>query len=253
MINNKQNNPKCWKWLLIGIVGLLVLLCVLLGIPYLLNHFIQQPQQFSIVGDGKDWLMFWATWLSATATFAMIGVTLYVLRKQLHQNHEENNSSRKLQLKILEYQQELEWFNKLKLALIEYSKALNYNEISRILDLSLESPYSSDNINVVLDKIQKLYDSVNTARLHLNLSFYSDSESSNEFFDVVNNMEKEIDALKHFFSFRKFPEPIEQQKIKSLQVLHPNILKNAIQKLVEKEQIRIDNILPKTDNEYDTK
>lgn len=244
-----ENNIKL-RQLLLALFGALI---VLLGVPYLLNVAILSERKFSFVGEGTDWLMFWVTWLSAFATFVMIGVTLYVLRKQLHQNHEENNCNRRLQLKILEYQQELEWFNKLKLALVEYSKVLNYNEISRIFDFFLEAPYSNDNINVVLDKIQKLYDSVNTARLHLNLSFYSDSESSEDFFDVANNMENEIDVLKRFFSLKKFPQSIEEQKIESLKVLHPNILKDAIQKLVEKEQIRINNILAQTYTENDTK
>ena len=59
---------------------IIILLCfILIAIPIALNHIIQQPALFSVIGEPKDWLMFWATYLGAAASFVMIvytGVTL---------------------------------------------------------------------------------------------------------------------------------------------------------------------------------
>ena len=66
---------------------IIILLCfILIAIPIALNHIIQQPALFSVIGEPKDWLMFWATYLGAAASFVMIvytGVTLKHNKAQL--------------------------------------------------------------------------------------------------------------------------------------------------------------------------
>lgn len=65
----------------------IILLCfILVAIPIALNFIIQQPALFSVIGEPKDWLMFWATYLGAAASFVMIvytGVTLKHNKAQL--------------------------------------------------------------------------------------------------------------------------------------------------------------------------
>ena len=65
----------------------IILLCfILVAIPIALNFVIQQPALFSVIGEPKDWLMFWATYLGAAASFIMIvytGVTLKHNKAQL--------------------------------------------------------------------------------------------------------------------------------------------------------------------------
>ena len=65
----------------------IILLCfILVAIPIALNFVIQQPALFSVIGEPKDWLMFWATYLGAAASFVMIvytGVTLKHNKAQL--------------------------------------------------------------------------------------------------------------------------------------------------------------------------
>lgn len=86
----EKNKLKWWHWLLIGIFGLLVLLCVLLGIPYLLNIAILSERKFEVVGEGKDWLMFWATFISAIASFAMVLITWRTLQQNKKIIEEQN-------------------------------------------------------------------------------------------------------------------------------------------------------------------
>jgi len=54
-----------------------ILIIVLIGllIPFILNVTLQLPAVCSIVGDARDWLMFWPPYIGAIASFCMIYYT----------------------------------------------------------------------------------------------------------------------------------------------------------------------------------
>lgn len=72
---------KYWWVLLIGVIVA----------PLVINWVILQPQQFDVVGDGTHWLGFWATYISAIASFAMVFITRYTLKQNKEQLDELKN------------------------------------------------------------------------------------------------------------------------------------------------------------------
>ncbi|MCI1741199.1 MAG: hypothetical protein LKI18_02195 [Prevotella sp.] len=69
--------------------SLLLLFLVLIALtPLLINYLILQPKRFQFIGNGKDWLLFWSTYISAIASFLMVVITWLTLkqnREQLYQ------------------------------------------------------------------------------------------------------------------------------------------------------------------------
>lgn len=73
---------KYWWALLIAVVAITA--------PFIINWAILQPQKFEVVGDGTHWLGFWATYISAIASFTMVFITWRTLRQmQLQWNEEQ--------------------------------------------------------------------------------------------------------------------------------------------------------------------
>lgn len=64
---------------------------ILLGLPVLLNFLILIPAFLPIVGSGSDWLMFWVTYISSIASFAMVFITW----RTLQQNEAQFNEMKK--------------------------------------------------------------------------------------------------------------------------------------------------------------
>lgn len=65
---------------------IIVILIILLLFPIVLNWIILQAPLFPIVGEGKDWLGFWATYIGAIASFAMVVLTWWTLKQSKIQN-----------------------------------------------------------------------------------------------------------------------------------------------------------------------
>lgn len=80
-----MSQHKWFKHLLYAIIGFISITLIVCVIAYVINWLILRPQKFNFVGDGKDWLMFWGTFLSAIASFAMVSITW----KTLKQNKEQ--------------------------------------------------------------------------------------------------------------------------------------------------------------------
>lgn len=70
-----------WKYWVVIFIAAIVL------IPILLNWVIQWQSFFEFVGKDTDWLMFWVTYISAIASFAMVFITW----RTLQQNKEQLN------------------------------------------------------------------------------------------------------------------------------------------------------------------
>lgn len=76
---------KKYGWVLLIIV-------VTITAPFVINWVILQPQRFEVVGDGTHWLGFWATYISAIASFAMVFITWMTLRQMQLQWNEEHRA-----------------------------------------------------------------------------------------------------------------------------------------------------------------
>ena len=54
--------------------------------PVALNWLILRPAVVEVVGDGADWLGFWAAYIGAIASFAMVVLTWWTLKQSKVQN-----------------------------------------------------------------------------------------------------------------------------------------------------------------------
>ena len=70
------------KYLSLLFIGLLLI------IPIILNFVLQIPSHFPIIGDSQTWLSFWASYIGAIASFAMIAVTFLTLKQNQAQLNE---------------------------------------------------------------------------------------------------------------------------------------------------------------------
>ena len=70
-----------WKYWVVIFIAAIVL------IPILLNWVIRWQSFFEFVGKDTDWLMFWVTYISAIASFAMV----FIRWRTLKQNEEQLN------------------------------------------------------------------------------------------------------------------------------------------------------------------
>lgn len=103
--NTEANTEKTFDWrnlLLKVVLGIIVLIVVVCVIPYTINCLILKQAQFDIVGNGTHWLSFWASYLAAIASFAMVLITWWTLRESKKQNQDilaQNNTIIKLNQK----------------------------------------------------------------------------------------------------------------------------------------------------------
>ena len=69
-------------------LSFLLFIGLLLIIPIILNFVLQIPSHFPIIGDSQTWLSFWASYIGAIASFAMIAVTFLTLKQNQAQLNE---------------------------------------------------------------------------------------------------------------------------------------------------------------------
>lgn len=61
---------------------------IILALPVVINFILLIPAFSPIVGDGTHWLSFWASYLAAIASFAMVLITWWTLRESKKQNQD---------------------------------------------------------------------------------------------------------------------------------------------------------------------
>lgn len=86
----KKNFFKKYWWIVFSVVIILI--------PIALNWFIRMPALFKFVGNDTDWLIFWVSYISAIASFAMVFITWFTLKQneeqitELKQQWKEQNT-----------------------------------------------------------------------------------------------------------------------------------------------------------------
>lgn len=84
MIKKYLNLLFANKWIKY-IILFMVFILIIFVLPFILNSLILMPKQFEIVGNGKDWLIFWATFFSAIASSIMAIITWLTLKQNNNQ------------------------------------------------------------------------------------------------------------------------------------------------------------------------
>lgn len=153
---------KHWKTILIFIVGILLLLPIIINALYLFNAW------HSIFEKPSEWAIFWVTYMSSIASFAMVFMTWRTLKQSKEQNEankkanditneenrkanrKENEINRKLQLKILNSQQEKQRLNDLRNKCIEHIQLFNPIGLKTKFASAIEKKAASD-YDIVID------------------------------------------------------------------------------------------------------
>lgn len=165
---------------------LLIILIVLPGIINLCYYF---PAIDAIFLEPQKWTIFWGSYIGAIVSTL---VTLFVLFKQLEQNHSENEYNRKLQLSVLEYQKDMQWLNAFTSKIIDYLNAINWNEWGFIRE---DIIFNKDRENL-RQRIRQITEKINSldAELHvLLLNRLDDKEKS--FVEKIDSYSGELWAL----------------------------------------------------------
>lgn len=115
-----KNNK--WTWILVGVIIL---------IPIVLNWLILLPKLFPIVGNDKIWLSFWGSYIGSIISSL---IAVFILYKQLEQNHSENEANRNLQLNNINYQQQIDWLADMRKACIANIYSYDTNDIIETLN-----------------------------------------------------------------------------------------------------------------------
>lgn len=102
------------------------------SIPLLLNVACCFSLPFFNQVGSAAWLSFWGGYLGSAI---MACVTLHVLRKQLSQNHDENENNRNHAQTMHEQEVQERWFNDLKQACVKLAVAFDHNDIIKARDL----------------------------------------------------------------------------------------------------------------------
>lgn len=173
---------KNWKLYLSIIVGILLLLPLIVNSLYLFNSWHQ------IFEEPSKWSMFWATYLSSIASFAMVFITWRTLKQNKEQseankianaeeneknrvanelanktnreiNKEENEKNRNLQLNLLKQQNEMQWLNMFRQMAGEYVQLYNSNDLIIIVNIMMSGDLvgAQKNIKLILDKLSMRY------------------------------------------------------------------------------------------------
>ena len=158
------------------------IITILIIIPIVVDLIVFCPAPFPclVVESTKEWLHFFAAYISALmgafVSFAILYKTIEHNKAESlanrQNNHTENEINRNLQISILKYQIAKESLNAVKTSIVKYKQALN------IMDLSY-LPYSSNTINeqqinlrLIKNIIAELDSSYNL--LMVNLTEYKD-------------------------------------------------------------------------------
>lgn len=117
-----------YKFIILG----LILIPILLGIAcYFSVPFFNEA-------GSSAWLSFWGGYIGSTI---MAGVTLYVLDKQLIQNHKENLCNAVMHIATLTNNEEKAQIDKLADALVDFQSSFNFLEINQVADRMLKGQY----------------------------------------------------------------------------------------------------------------
>lgn len=133
-----------------GIVVVVVL--IIFCWPVIVNWLYNVETDCKVLHKPQEWTMFWGSYIGSIVSAAVAFIILDLQRKD---NSKENESNRKLQLKILEHQQEMQWLNMFKQAYIEYIAAYSLNNIAEIVNKLKDVPNESYYlIKTVVDRME---------------------------------------------------------------------------------------------------
>lgn len=144
---------KDWikKYKLIVIIVPIAII-IIFSWPLIVNWLYNVETNCKVLHKPQEWTIFWGSYIGSIVSAAVAFIILHLQRED---NSKENESNRKLQLKILEQQQEMQWLNTFRQACIEYIAAYSLNNIAEIVNKLKDVPNESYYlIKTVVDRME---------------------------------------------------------------------------------------------------
>lgn len=123
-----------------------LVIMTLICIPLLLSVACYFSVPYFNQAGSSAWLSFWGGYLGSVI---MAGITLFVLNKQLAQNHKENLCNAVLQIAILTNNEEKTQIDKLGDALIEFQSSFDYLTINQIAERMLNQQFLVSDVELL--------------------------------------------------------------------------------------------------------
>lgn len=164
---------------------MLLIAVVAITTPLVINWMILQPQKFEVVGDGTDWLGFWGGYLGSIFT---AWIALFVLWRQLKQNHKENEDNRNLQLRILKHSNAQRGLDEIKTRLIDFQVSYNLLIITPIVENIINEKYDKDDINALTKLVRDIDEKALCIKVALNgIKHTNELNKFNKIFTEIYN------------------------------------------------------------------
>lgn len=122
------------------------LLLILGFFPVIINYIVLMPSFLPVVGDSEKWLSFFGAFAGSVI---MAGVTLYVLDKQLQQNHKENMRNAILQIATLTNNEEKAQIDKLAEALVDFQTSFDYLTINQVAERMSQNQFLVSDVELL--------------------------------------------------------------------------------------------------------
>ncbi|GFI54206.1 hypothetical protein [Bacteroides caecimuris] len=134
----KENKSNLYFKIFVTKYKLIVLALILIPIVLGVACYFSVP--FFNVAGSSAWLSFWGGYIGSTI---MAGVTLYVLDRQLAQNHKENLCNAVMQIATLTNNEEKAQIDKLADALVDFQASFNFLAINQVAERMLNGQFLS--------------------------------------------------------------------------------------------------------------
>ena len=152
-----------------------ILLLIISLFPIVLNYILMLPLVLPFIGESKDWIAFWGSYLGSIIAAV---VALLVLAKQQKQNHEENMANREIQVASIKCSLEKEQLSELRNDFVNYIDSYDDVKLNKIIKNYNKKKYQKEDI----------------ASLH-NLKKVVDRQALNLRFSLNNFRDKELTVL----------------------------------------------------------
>lgn len=162
--------------------------------PCVINYIMIQPQICEITGNDTSWLSFWGGYIGSIISSS---IAVFILCKQLNQNHQENENNRKqnhkenegnrkLQLAIVKHEQEKVRLSQLKNAFTDFILSCNDNAINKVVSNMMSKKYSLTDY----DNLRNLWDDMSKKKFIIDLNIKNLPKT-----EFLNNYILAFDAL----------------------------------------------------------
>lgn len=128
-----------------------VLIILLISIPIILSICCYFSLPYFNEAGSSAWLGFWGGYLGSSI---MAAITLYVLDRQLTQNHNENVCNAVMQIATLTNNEETAQIAKLSDALVDFQTSFDFLTINQIVERMLKGKFLSSDVNILNNLIR---------------------------------------------------------------------------------------------------